>query len=179
MLLFMRHGNDESNTEKIGNDNGLSDKGKEAIQLKTEKFIRLYGKPDEILCSPFMRCYETGKLLSKSIGKCIKCKNCKRNHLIPVKRDISLCKRVNDDNKEGITLETLNSDLIMNETDCDLHDRLISHINELLESGNIVWCITHAIIYKKIGSILGIRTSDHIKYLEHFTYKNKTRKVIM
>lgn len=68
-IYFVRHGESESNAEKIfrGTHTSLTEKGREQAQLVAERFVKI--PIDIIVTSSFPRAIETGMIIAELIAK--------------------------------------------------------------------------------------------------------------
>jgi len=182
MIIYIRHANDEESNPKYKHDTHITEKGKKEITKFIHKLVKKYGYPDKIYFSPFQRCKETvtemiNEIVFIKTGKypncCLKC----YSHEIELIEDHHLSRYFSkkDMKKPSVAPKTLKHKIPMDESHNEFHERLEKHITkvkkDVKENNEIIWCITHAITFKKIGKKLHVNTADHIKFLDHFVYK--------
>lgn len=175
MIVYIRHANDKEHNPQYLHDTHITDSGKKDARKATAKLVKKYGFPDKIYYSPFLRCKETLEAMISELRfiqtgvnkKC--CVKCYKGVELIIDNDLSRCFNY-DKNKPSVSPKTLKNHVPIKETDVDLHSRIDNHIKNVDRTKN-VWCLTHAIIYKKIAKKLNIVTPDKIEFLDHFVYK--------
>lgn len=180
MIIYIRHANDEESNPKYKHDTHITREGKKQIVKFIHKLVKKYGYPDRIYFSPFQRCKETvmemiNEIIFMKTGSypkhCLKC----YSYNIELIKDSNLSRYFTkkDRNKPSVSRKTLKCKVPVNESHSDFHERIEKHIMTVKNNNNneVIWCITHAIVFKKIGKKLNVKTQDHIKFLDHFVYK--------
>ena len=183
MIIYMRHADDAEKKPHYKHDTRISSKGMEATKKIAKELVDKYGYPSKIYFSPFRRCTETVMVLLNELfliktGKltnyCLKCyDNTKNDIKLIADNDIARYFSWSERMRPSVSSRTLKFNVPMNEEKCDVEKRIDNHIEAIKnESDNgIIWCITHAIIYKKIAKKLDIETPDHIGFLDHYVYE--------
>lgn len=179
MIIYIRHANDDTKSSKYKNDPHITKDGKKAIGKVVKKLTKKYGYPDEIRFSPFRRCRETimemvNQIVLLQTGEnpdyCFKC----YDYDIKLTQDIGLSRYFTSAERKNpqVSSKTLKRKIPINESHDTFHKRLETQIvNAKRSKKKVVWCITHAVTYKKIGLKLQVSTPDHIEFLEYFVYK--------
>ena len=185
MIIYLRHANDSQKRSRYKHDNHINKKGKLEAKEMTHKLIDKYGYPTKIYYSPFLRCRETltvmvNELLYKKKGQkihfCLKCgkadiKNIDINLDLVCDPDLSRYFVKDDRKKPSVSSSTLKFEVPIYEKKEGLIKRLDNHVESIKkEDKGVIWCITHAIIYKKIAQRLDIVTPESIDFLDHYVY---------
>jgi len=193
MIIYLRHANDSDDNDKKNrhnykHDNHITKKGKEDAKEMTHKLIEKYGYPTKIYYSPFLRCRETltvmmKELLYKKTGYihdfCLHCTSVNDyDNIVNLVCDSNLSRYFtkSDRKKPRVSKSTLRFGIPIHEKKTGLYERLDNHIKFIKkeDSKETIWCITHAVIYKKIADKFKIETPDHIEFLEYFIVNNDT-----
>lgn len=184
MIIYLRHADDNQHHSKHKHDNHISKKGKLDAKEIVYKLIEQYGYPNKIYYSPFLRCRETvtimmNELLNVRTGYnndfCLKCTpENEYIHIVELICDLTLSRYFTkkDRKRPSISASTLKYGVPIYEKKEGLSKRLDLHIESIrkVDSNSIIWCITHAVTYKKIAEKLNIKTPDHIEFLEYYSY---------
>ena len=182
MIIYIRHGNDQTNTKsaiKYKHDLPISKNSKHLIKKLTHELVEKFGYPTKIYSGPFIRCRDTMMVMINEIifmkngidpDFCLKC----YDFDIELNVDCNLSKySAHLKNKlYKISPTTLNYNIPTKETKNDFDMRLDTHIESMKKNipYHNIWCVTHAYIYKQIGSKLNINTPSHINFLDYFIY---------
>ena len=191
MIIYIRHANDNEKYPKHKHDNKITKKGKYDAKKISHKLVEQYGYPTKIYFSPFQRCRQTvaaivSELYLKKTGIkkhfCFKCANDEKE--VPNKINIELIcdSRLSryftssDRKKPSVSSSTLKLGVPINEKKNGLIQRIDNYVESIKKEDHkneVIWCITHGIIYKKIASRLGQTTNNSINFLEYFAYEDK------
>jgi len=170
VLIYIRHARDDTRSAlKTGtvNDAPLYDKSKGSCKNLGKKLLKKYGTPKKIFTSPFLRCKETVKYMLEGNNELI-------TSNISVEPDLRISKWFPTDQKFNpqITDKTQKYGVAITEDYEEFKKRVKQHcvsMKKYARSDNIYWCITHAIVFKKIHEyFFGDKGYDHVKSLENF-----------
>ena len=173
MVVYIRHADDNNKHTKHKHDPHITKRGMHNVKKTTKELISKYGCPDTIYVSPFRRCVDTVKIMVNEIN------NINNNNKINVICDVNLSRYFSKSDKKHprVSKTTLDYNVPIYETKREFHKRINNHINETVKTEkshneNIVWCITHALVYKNIAKKLHVSTNDRIDFLEYFSYNH-------
>jgi broad specificity phosphatase PhoE len=159
VLIWIRHAEKLYNNEKGPPNSKQHDPGiildeETMIHIDTlvEELIKKYGKPNRIITSPFLRTRQTSKLITEVL-------NVKYKIDVNIDTDIKIAEYLGFCNKDGKynyadleeeTIQYFPSKVSLNENLISLHIRVENHINELYNSKENIWILTHGIVMCKI-----------------------------
>ena len=168
MVVYIRHANDDSHKTKHIHDPHITRNGVSLIKLKLKELIKKYGYPKEIHYSPFRRCIDTMRIIIHELKKNTDTENIK---LIP---DTNLSRYFNkkEKKKPKVSKKTLGYGIPINESKYAFYKRVSLNANNMKNTDNTVWCITHAIVYKTVAKSYNVFTNDHIDFFESFSNNN-------
>lgn len=158
MIIFIRHSLDNDLKHRINTK--LTTRGKRIAYIKGLKLIRKYGVPYKIYCSPFRRTIQTMKSMLKSLPK---------ESLPKIKLSHGLSRYFSS--KELMQDFTLSIDVPVHETKEEFTQRVVETIKKLqkwVHSQEVVWCITHTTVIKKIAKIYKIKLPHTIPFMYSF-----------
>lgn len=171
MIIYIRHSKDNDPETTFKHDNKITKTGKKMAEEKGKRLIEKYGYPEIIHCSPMRRARQTLEKLISSFPEEIR-KN------IKIYIDPNLSRRFNESEYKRTDLDpkTEKYSPPVVETDKEFKKRIKEHIKYMKENnykynGKTYWCITHAIVFKKIAKYNNIKVSDHIDFLQTFKLK--------
>ena len=171
MLIYIRHSDDEDNHCTKLHDCELSEYGKKLAQRVGKRMIEKYGIPTIIYYSPFRRTTQTMD-----------------NMLMDINRDnMTLIKEVNlsryfsskEKRNPSIDKETAKLDIPIHEHRNEFKLRIDEFSNLIyhhVSSNEIVWAITHAIVYKNLAKKYYISIPKHIPFMDYFIV-SKSRRI--
>jgi len=161
MLIYLRHGHDEYEDATYNHDNQITNQGRKGARILAKKLFRKYGQPTLILCSPFRRTLQTLSEMVKILPTVPQVEHCP--HL---SRYFGSKDRLNPD----ICPTTDKYDIPIEEGREGFKRRVREHIliTEQYASDQVIWCITHAIVYKRVARHYGIPCPRRIDFLSHF-----------
>lgn len=171
-LLYLRHGNDEySKLEKLQehrHDYHLNRNVKHKLEMYNTILLLLsnYGVPDVIRYSPMARTRETKRAIKKIIKK-----HYPTTPLPQFIVDTSLTRYFNHKERQDVSLceSTAIYEPPINEEIEDFNLRVAKHIEYMLKhhTSSKVWCITHAMVYKRIAKYHFVTIPLSIPFLHH------------
>jgi broad specificity phosphatase PhoE len=193
MIIYIRHANDNQKHKhsKHKHDHKITKRGKYSAKKMIHELTEKYGYPTKIYFSPFVRCRETvaafvSELYLKKTGEkkhfCFKCaddeKDVSNKINIELVCDSRLSRYFTRSNrkKPSVASSTLKLGVPIYEKKHGLIQRMDNYVESIKKedhSNDVIWCVTHGIIYKKIASRLGIMTADRIDFLKYFAYEDK------
>lgn len=173
VLIYIRHAKDDTKSAFLNgsvNDAPLYPTSKNSCKKLGKKLIEKYGVPKVIYTSPFLRCKETVKYMLEGNKNLID-KN------ILIEPDLDISKWFPSDQKDNpqITSKTSKYDINVKESYDEFKNRIKNHYKlkkKLAKSKDVYWCVTHAIVFKKIHNhYYGIEGYDHVYSLQNFVVK--------
>lgn len=162
MIIFIRHSNDEGDDPTFIHDPNLTREGKELAKRKGRRIIEKYGQPEEVFCSPFRRTRQTLKYMLRGSAKP------KITYDGRLSRYFSSNEKRNPD-VSGETIERCKVPIY--ETPRDFSNRvreIILDLEKINHEKKVYWCITHALVYKKIAEHYNVKTSKKISFMASF-----------
>lgn len=162
-IIYIRHSDDEGGDCSKLQDCQLNDEGRKLAIRTGYKLIKKHGLPNIIYYSPFRRTLQT---MDNMLWK-------KDRSGIKIYKEPKLARYFSSNEKKNpdVDPKTLKSDIDIYET----YDEFKARINEfsesieyLAESDNLVWCITHTTVYKRLSKIYNVRLPKHIPFCHHF-----------
>lgn len=171
-LLYLRHGNDEHNRierlQQHRHDYQLNKSKKNKIFLYNTilDLLDTYGVPEVIRYSPMTRTRETTTAIKKIIKQYYP-----HSDLPSFIVDTSLTRYFTSSEQQDISLasHTEQYNPPTNENITAFNLRVANHIKYMLEhhTSQKVWCITHAMVYKRVAKYHFIDIPEHIPFLHH------------
>lgn len=160
MIICIRHGDDDYSNATHRHDHRLTMIGEKQIRKRVKELLEKYGKPRIVYCSPFKRTKQSLKILLEELAgykpKIIYSKGLSKYFGRTLPEDAS------------IFPETYQKDLPFYENKDDFHKRVDDFCNELIDKEydkkNNVWCITHAIIYKRLANFFGKEVKKNVPF---------------
>jgi broad specificity phosphatase PhoE len=183
----MRHSHDEYEDPTHRHDHQITDIGKQKAIKIGDKLIEKYGLPDIIYCSPFKRTRQTMKYMLKNTPK-EELKN------IRVKYDNNLARYFSKKEQDDPSIFKDTGDVPTKETNKEFKARVDEHIQEIEENFlsetevqlgdviDVIWCITHTLILKRVAKYHKIELPKRLNFMENFILqekaveKNETKK---
>lgn len=164
MIIFIRHADDDGSDPIYSHDPKITRRGLKKAKDIAFQLIERYGCPDIIFCSPFRRTIQTSKSMKKLCDDYTK---------IYVDNNLSryFCKR--EKANPQVDPGTQKYDAPIYESWNDFEDRINKHLRMLkkedfAEREEVVWCITHALVYKHVAKVYGIKIPTYIPFMHHF-----------
>lgn len=164
VIIYIRHTHDK--LSKYKHDNNITKYGKRQAIKMAKKLIKLYGIPKIIYSSPFQRCIETSRRMLYQIQK-----RDDETRLIydsKLSRYFTKLEKLNP----SVNPKTLKFNIPIYETKTEFHKRLDKHVKQIRKNKNtVIWCITHAYVYKQIAKRLHVKVPNRIEFLDYFVLK--------
>jgi len=164
MIIFIRHTDDDGSNPIYSHDPKVTKKGLKKAKEIAFRLIEQYGCPDIIFCSPFRRTIQTSKIMKKM---------CDNYTKIYVDNNLSryFCKR--EKKNPQVDPGTQKYDAPIYESWKDFEDRINKHLRmlkkgEFAKTDEVIWCITHALVYKHVAKVYGIKIPSYIPFMHHF-----------
>lgn len=161
-VIYIRHGNDEEHKPKYKNDPQLVKESLSDITELTEYLIKKHGMPDIVCVSPMSRAIETCQHMEKHFRK-TKIRVCP-----DLSRFFTSCESTH------LAPRTFNLRVPLRESKRKFTERVYNHVDLFFQKGfyqhrrPIVWCITHALVMKRVANRLNKRLRNHLEFLDHF-----------
>ncbi len=173
VLIYMRHGRDQSeNSSTFRHDAKMTKQGREDCRKMTIKLIEEHGMPKVIVTSPFYRTIETAKIMKSMIKRTYKRK-------IKVIIDTSLGRFFTKEQRvqPEIRPETVNYGPIIDRCPHKMLRRVKEHIRKVLKReyhsrSEVIWCISHGVIIKKLVRSLGQSSPEEVGFLQSFVIRS-------
>lgn len=167
MLIYIRHADKQyanGKSKKIKHDPGLTTDGKNESIKTAKNLYELYGKPDLIICSPYLRTRETAVLMNSIFeSPC------------DIEIDINISEYLG--NRSHEKLDVTNETFIYNpphpETFNDMKKRVKIHNDLMIQNRKKIWIITHGLIIKQIFKLNYISNNDVIYPLYYIIIENQ------
>lgn len=164
MKIYIRHAeklynNGKSKSYKF--DPGITEEGFQN-SIKLSRFlIRKYGKPEFIICSPYLRTRQTAYAMAKE-------------KKIPIIINPKLSEYLGNhyDKKLDVHKETLKYQPPHPEKFSDLKKRIIEYSKYIKSINNKnIWIITHGLIIKEFAKLHKRKLPNHIRNLSYYLFK--------
>jgi hypothetical protein len=163
MLIYIRHSEDNEDDPTHVHDPKLTHAGKKLAYNKGKKLIEKYGFPNIIYCSPFRRTRQTLKYMLHNTP----------SHNIKIIYDPNTSRYFNEQEKAHVDIDhsTLKSNVPIYESNDIFRTRIKNlsiKLDKLIQTGIIVWCITHTTVYKRLSKGYNIQLPETIPYMDFF-----------
>lgn len=174
MLIYVRHSEDELNNVTHGHDAKLTKEGKRLAYKCGDRLLTKYGVPDIIYCSPFRRTKETLKYMLRNLSD-HQLKKIKFIYEPNIGRHFNRRERENPD----VAPATIKANVPIFESRKEFHKRIRIAARKLtkIAKQQVVWCITHTTVYKRVAKIYNITLPRIIPYMHHFTISSQESNV--
>jgi broad specificity phosphatase PhoE len=170
MLIYIRHSEDTTDTTHK-HDPKLTRRGKKLAYMKGHRLIKRYGYPTVIYCSPFRRTRQTLKYMLSGINT----ENIKIIYDPNISRYFS-----NEEKKEAdVAKSTMIANIPIYEDYNEFGKRMLSVCETLsgwIKEREIVWCITHTTVYKRIANIYDIKYPEYILPMDYFILRSSENR---
>jgi len=172
-VIFIRHSNDDDTDPTYTHDPKITEDGKKKARKRAFELVEKYGSPKMIFCSPFRRTIQTAKAMKKMCGSKTK---------IYIDKILSryFCAREKADPQ--IDPGTGNYDTPIYESwkgfeyRIDTHLKMISK-NRFTQKDEIIWCITHALVYKHVARTYDIKIPSYIPFMHYFVLDKESKQI--
>lgn len=172
-MIYIRHGDDSKPDPIYPNDPSLIKESCRSIKKLTWELIQKFGRPDAIYVSPMRRAWETALVMEKIF-----------HQQVPLLIDPHLSRYFtrSERNHNAVRSDTLKRKAPVYESKQKFESRIGQHVDHLSPCYStrrpLVWCVTHALVLKRIGKIIGLKLKDHFEFLETFIVESQPTKVI-
>lgn len=177
VVVYMRHGHDEYTEVTHRHDHRLTGTGWREAKAKARELVKRYGWPTKIYCSPFLRTKSTVMAMNKVLKAMRKDPN--SPHYGKPKPDLRydrrLSRRFSRDEQDDPSMfpETAKHQIPVVEDWNEFLGRIKRHVDSMrnrnyYRSSKVVWCVTHAIVYKRIAHLRGRKEPRRIDFLRSF-----------
>ncbi len=156
--IYIRHADKEyvnGDANMYKHDPGITDSGVRKTIMVAQHLIEQWGLPDLIVSSPYRRTRETAEIMQRvtiAQGKKVN---------IYIDSDLSEYLGNHRTTPIDVTESTLVYDPPHPETFLEMKDRVRSHndkISSFIQNSNgVIWIITHGLIIKQVGALIGIK----------------------
>lgn len=164
MIIYIRHGNDDGSDPTFAHDPRITEDGRKKARKTAFELVKDYGSPKIIFCSPFKRTIQTAKIMKKMCGA---------NTEIYIDPNLSryFCTREKCDPQ--LYPETERYDTPIYESWNGFERRVNKHLdmiekNKFKLRSAIIWCITHALVYKHIARTYQVEIPNYIPFMHSF-----------
>lgn len=163
-VIYIRHGDDSEPDSKYLNDPGIRKGGHHKIKKLGKSLLLKHGPPDFILVSPMNRTIETCEVFEKLFAHRPK---------IMIAPELSRLFTSSERDPRTLRPRTLKLETPLKETRAEFNNRVEYHVEKMFKKkyyrrGPVVWCITHALVIKKIAEKFRFPI-EHIEFLETFS----------
>ncbi len=174
-VIYIRHANDGVDRPQYTHDPGVTPESRTPIRELVKRLIATYGNPDLIFISPMNRTISTYALMKPYLQK----------PRVIIDRHLSryfTSEETETFNLKDLHPRTLYLGLPLSESNSGFKERLEEHIREFSRRGfyqsrrPVVWCLTHALVMKKIALNLELPLKDHLDFLEVLPVESCRRK---
>ena len=177
MRIYIRHGEKQygnGESESLRHDPDLTDEGKVVASKTGLRLVQMYGHPDYVICSPYLRTRSTATALISLLEVSI-----------PIYIDVKLSEYLGNHPNEplDVTEETLSYTPPHPEKFYQLQQRVAAHqkINfHLDKSSEIVWYVSHGLIINTLYKCLPLKVpkkTNPIPYLGMLKIKHHHGKL--
>jgi len=187
VLIYIRHSHDDYGEATHRHDHRITSLGKEKAKEVGQQLIAQYGMPSLIYCSPFKRTKQTLRYMLHKYEKADLIN-------VKVKYDNNLSRYFNSKEQEDPSVFPETNGVPIVENKKQFQTRINNHIREVENYGfvtgavgnkaaagavgvaSVVWCITHALVFKRIAKYHEVNIPEHIPFMEYFIVPPKKEK---
>jgi len=140
------------------------------IEKLVKELVEIYGIPDNIITSPFLRTRQTSSMIKETVMRMYQ-RDIKIECSTDVGEFLGFCKNKNEE--ADLELETkkhYKEPYIIGERIKALYERLVTHIKKINRTERNVWIVTHGIIMSKIHTIFNNIEPSRPKPLDYMLY---------
>jgi len=175
-VIYLRHSDDYSEQDSTyEHDARITRRGKSKARRKALLLCKKFGVPKVIVISPFYRARRTAKEMRSIIES--------EFHIrVRVKVDPSLGRffTAEQRKKPDMRVDTVNLGAIIDSSEQEMLSRIRKHLKKVITKeyhlkSEVIWCISHGLILKKMLGILGEKEPEHVEFLESFMLNPKVR----
>jgi len=172
-IVFIRHSNDDDSDPTYSHDPKITESGRKKARSTAFELVQKYGCPKIIFCSPFRRTMQRAKMMNKMFGSKTK---------IYIDKNLSryFCAREKADPQ--IDPGTCRYDTPIYECWKGFEYRIDKHLemikkNNFMQSADVFWCITHALVYKHVARTYSITIPSYIPFMHYFILNENAEAV--
>ena len=177
MIVFLRHADDEVGSVESGceHDHAITKKGRKESKKFMKAFVKKYGQPDEIRCTPFRRGTQTLEAMRKHLSDKVK---------ITIDPDLSRFFNNSEKRNPGVHKDTLKYKPPIMESRKDFHKRNKNYFKQLkkdgyLEKDKLIIVLTHFLVLKDAAFALGVSLPEKYDFLEYFVLRSNKKGEIV
>jgi len=169
VLIYIRHSHDDYGEATHRHDHRITSMGKEKAKEVGQQLIVQYGMPNLIYCSPFKRTKQTLRYMLYAYEKADLIN-------VKVKYDNNLSRYFNSKEQEDPSVFPETNGVPIVENKKQFQARVNNHIRDAAGATGVVWCITHALVFKRIAKYHEVNIPEHIPFMEYFIVPPKKEK---
>ena len=144
---------------------------------KARRLVDAYGWPSRIYCSPFLRTKSTVEAMGRILREM---RNDRKSKYYgypkpELRYDRRLSRHFSRDEQDNPSMfpQTEKHQVPVVEDRVQFKKRVKGHVERMKQRGyykckKVVWCVTHAIVYKEVARLRGIETPRRIDFLRSF-----------
>lgn len=172
-VIFIRHGDDNDDDPTYTHDPKITDNGKKKARSTSFELVQKYGSPKIIFCSPFRRTIQTAKMMKKMCGAKTK---------IYIDKNLSryFCAREKVNPQIGPGTGKYDTPIYESwkgfEYRVDKHLEMIKK-NYFNQKDEVIWCITHALVYKHVARTYTITIPSYIPFMHYFVFDKQAKEI--
>lgn len=166
MLIYIRHSDDNVLDPTYACDGDITPEGRILAINLGNKLLHRYGLPDTIYCSPFKRTRETLKYMLKDIPMEVV-----RSIKIVFTQELGRYFQPKQRSIKNIRPSTQKLEVNVRENWRGFENRVDNHIRKTrieMKAEKYVWCITHAIVYKRVAKHYGVSIPQVIPPVDYY-----------
>lgn len=176
MIIYIRHANDESDSDEK-HDPELTSDAKEEIRAKVAKLVSRYGIPLSIEYSPFLRTRQTAEIMLDEL----RTRHLSSSHEVEMIVNSDLSRYFTESEKKQPSVHDSTKDwrIPIYEQKEQFESRVTRHVAETIRNEKIYstkrvhWVITHTLVIKRVAKIHRQEIDDHLPFLYSFTIAYK------
>ena len=170
MIIYVRHSDDEGGNCSRAHDCKLTRNGLRLASRVGTELIEKYGIPNIIFVSPFRRTIQTTQSMLKTVDSSI----------IDIRQDIRIGRYFSsrEQRHPDIAPQTDVTGLPIEESYTAFKRRVrrfARSIQEYEDANVVVWVVTHALVYKRIGEYYDKNLPGHIPFMHNFRVGHRIR----
>lgn len=169
MIILVRHSDDESDGCTQNHDCELAKNGKYLASSVGKKLIAKYGLPSTIYVSPFRRTIQTmNHMLNRNTNR--------RLDKIRIVEENAIARYFSssDKKKPKVDRKTLEKDIPIYESWDEFKKRVddfYDFLQELDTSDQVIWVVTHVVVYKRLCRHFDHEVSGHISFMKYSIFE--------
>jgi broad specificity phosphatase PhoE len=168
-IIYIRHSDDEGGDCSKLQDCQLNQEGRKLAIRTGYKLIKKHGLPNIIYCSPFRRTLQTMENMLRN----------KDRSGIKIYKETRLSRYFSSSEKlrPNIDPNTMKADIDIHESFEEFKiriDKFSDSIESLTENNDVIWCITHTTVYKRLSKKYDIKLPKYIPFCHYFILDSNT-----